>query len=200
MAVPATAQQEANPATDIVHIKTRSGALGQIAPPLIERPVFLAVQSLPIVAWLAALLWRRRQEQLARNPRLRRKQQVSAAVRAGLIELRQHAANNRSEEFHAAAFRLLQEQLGERLDTPASGITEAVIEERLRPLGMSPDSLNLLHELFQACNQARYAPQRSANELESLVPQVEAALAAVQLIKDTVSTNGSPSRARSGLQ
>ena len=44
-----------------------------------------------------------------------------------------------SDEFFAVLFRLLQEQLGERLDLPASAITEAVIEERLSPLGISSD-------------------------------------------------------------
>lgn len=200
VATAASAPHEPKPATDIVHIKTRSGILGQIAPPLIQRPFFLAAQTLPIVAWIAMLVWRRRQEQLARNPRLRRRREVNAVVRAGLVELRRHAAANRSEEFHATAFRLLQEQLGERLDTPASGITEAVIEERLRPRSMSTEALDLLRELFQACNQARYAPQRSALELESLVPRVEAALAAAQSIKDADGVNGDLASARSVLQ
>ena len=34
-----------------------------------------------------------------------------------------------SDQFFATLSRLLQEQLGERLDLPASAITEAVIEE-----------------------------------------------------------------------
>jgi len=40
------------------------------------------------------------------------------------------------EAFFATLFRLLQEQLGERLELPASSITEAVIEEHLRPRGV----------------------------------------------------------------
>ncbi len=70
----------------------------------------------------------------------------------------------------------MQEQLGERLDLPASAITEAVLDEKLRR--RAPDELvQQLHELFQLCNQARYAPHRSTRELLELVPVVERSLA-----------------------
>jgi hypothetical protein len=87
--------------------------------------------------------------------------------------LRSHAQANRSDEFFAVLFRLLQEQLGERLDLPASAITEAVIEERLSPRGISGDLSARLHELFQMCNQARYAPIKSSQELSALIPKWE---------------------------
>lgn len=72
--------------------------------------------------------------------------------------------------------RLLQERLGERLDCPASAITEAVIDDKLRPRGLPDSSLDELHELFQMCNQARYAPVRSAQELGAVIPRLESAL------------------------
>jgi len=74
-------------------------------------------------------------------------------------------AENNSDEFFATLFRLLQEQLGERLDCPSSSITEAVIDERLVPLGTPEPSWAGLRELFQLCNQARYAPMRTSGEL-----------------------------------
>jgi hypothetical protein len=66
--------------------------------------------------------------------------------------------------------------LGERLDLPASSITEAVIEDRLRPAGVPEDTLARLHALFQSCNMARYAPVKSSQELSALIPEVEMAL------------------------
>ena len=53
---------------------------------------------------------------------------------------------------------LLQEKLGERLDLPASAITEAAVDEKLRPRGLPDSTLDELRELFQATNLARYAP------------------------------------------
>jgi len=176
-------QSEAKPETDIVHIKMRPGLLGEIRPPLIQQTWFVVLQGAPLLAWLAAVAWRKRNETLANNPRLRRRRLVAQVIASGLADLRRFAAANGSEEFFATVFRLMQEQLGERLDMPASAITEAVLEERLRPRGVAEEMLKSLHELFQVCNQARYAPQRSSEELASLVPRVERALASLRRLK-----------------
>jgi hypothetical protein len=171
------------PAQDIVHIKPRVGVVAQIGPPLVQRSWFLALQAVPVLAWLSALVWRRRAEQLANNPRLRRQRQVAQVIRQGLLELRQHAADNKSDDFFATLFRLLQEQLGERLDLPASAITEAIIEEHLRPRSVPEPTLASLRELFQTCNLARYAPIKSSQELAAIIPRFEAALRELQGLK-----------------
>ena len=116
---------------------------------------------------------RKRREHLANNPRILRQRQVAAVLRDGQAQLRGHAEANSSDEFFAVLFRLLQEQLGERLNLPASAITEAVVEERLSPRGISTDLSTRLHELFQMCNQARYAPVKSSQELSALIPKWE---------------------------
>jgi hypothetical protein len=109
--------------------------------------------------------------------------QLAQVVREGRNDLRKFAAANNSDEFFVTLFRLLQEQLGERLDLPASAITEAVIEERLRPGGVAEPILAGLHELFQTCNVARYAPIKTSHELAAFIPKIEAALRALQQVK-----------------
>ena len=108
-------------------------------------------------------------------------------IRQGLLELRQLAADNKSDDFFATLVRLLQEQLGERLDLPASAITEAVIEEHLRPRGVPEATLASLRELFQTCNLARYAPIKTSQELAAIIPKFEAAparTAGVESVRD----------------
>jgi len=158
---------------DIVHIKPRLGTLAQGTAPLLLRPLFLVAQAVPVVVLLGAILLRKRREHLANNPRILRQRQVAAVLRDGKAQLRGHAEANSSDEFFAVLFRLLQEQLGERLNLPASAITEAVVEERLSPRGISTDLSGRLHELFQMCNQARYAPVKSSQELSALIPKWE---------------------------
>ncbi|MHB8522426.1 MAG: BatD family protein [Limisphaerales bacterium] len=170
------------PPQDIVAIKQHPGRVAVLSPPLIRQPWFLALQGLPALAWLSTLTWRKRRDRLANNPRLRRQRQVARVIRKGLADLRQSAEANDAEAFFAGVFRLLQEQIGERIDLPASAITEAVLEERLRPLGVPEANLATLHELFQACNQARYAPQPSRQALASLLPKVESALLAIRRV------------------
>ncbi|MEW6158875.1 MAG: BatD family protein [Verrucomicrobiota bacterium] len=171
------------PTRDIVHIKPHFGQALLLEAPLLLRPGFWVWQTIPVLAWLAALAWRKRADKFARDPRLRRKAQVHKLVRAGLNDLRQLARANRSEDFFALLFRLLQEQLGERLDLPASAITEAVLEDPALA-HCAPETLaRQLHKLFQACNQARYAPVQTSAELLSLAAEAEAALTALTELK-----------------
>jgi hypothetical protein len=174
--------RDARAATDIVHIKSRPGLLALAQPPWLRQPWFLVCQTLPLVVWLGSWLWRRRRDRLAANPRLRRQQQVARSVRHGLTQLRQQAAAHQPTDFFTTVFRLLQEQLGERLDLPASAITEAVVDDRLAPRGVPEETRALVQELFQTCNLARYAPGHAAQDLTEVVPKVEAALRAIQRI------------------
>ena len=114
---------------DILPIKENLGTLATEPPPLVAQPAFLAAQAVPVLAFLAAFVWRKRTDNLANNPRLRRQRAVAQLVASGMDDLKKYAAANQPDEFFATLFRLLQEQLGERLDCPASAITENVIEE-----------------------------------------------------------------------
>jgi hypothetical protein len=174
-----SAQENQTP-QDILPIKNDSGALAQISPPLIANPIFLGVQSLPVLAFLVALIWRKRANNLANNPRLRRQCAVAQLVEIGVADLKKIAAQNNSEEFFATLFRLLQEQLGERLNCPASAITENVVEEN-SILRVAPENLrNDLRELFQLCNQARYAPIRGTAELNCVATKFEKVIQELQ--------------------
>ncbi|HZV35989.1 MAG TPA: tetratricopeptide repeat protein, partial [Verrucomicrobiae bacterium] len=161
---------------DVSPIKARIGAVTQLSQPLVWRPWFLALQAVPVLAWAGLLIRRKQAERLANNPRLRRQRQVERTIRTGLKELHRAANAGEVETFFAMMFHLLQEQLGERLDLPASAITEAVLDEHLRPIGVSDSQLEELRELFQMCNQARYAHETSNAELVSLISRVEGAL------------------------
>jgi hypothetical protein len=168
---------------DILPIKENLGTLATKFPVLVAQPAFLAAQTLPVMAFLAAFVWRKRADKLANNPRLRRKIAVEKLVQTGIADLQIFAAENKSEEFFALLFRLLQEQLGERLDCPATAITENVVEENSIMRGANETTRHDLRELFQLCNQARYAPVRGTSELNSVAAQFEKAVRELQEVK-----------------
>ncbi len=80
---PRTSPENAPPAQDIVHIKPRLGQLAQIGPPLVERHWFLALQSVPLLAFVSSLVLRKRAEMLANNPRLTAPAAAGGSVGAG---------------------------------------------------------------------------------------------------------------------
>jgi hypothetical protein len=168
---------------DIVSIKQRLGVTGQVSPPLVTQPWFLGIQSLPVLAFVSAVTWRKRGQTLANNPRLQRRRRLAALLRQGLRDLQIAAGENNSEHFFAVLVRLLQEQIGERLDMPASAITEAVLEEHLRPRGFPNAALAELHDLFQISNQVRYAPFKSSQELQAFIPKFQGVLRELQAWK-----------------
>jgi tetratricopeptide (TPR) repeat protein len=167
---------------EIVHIKPLPGTARAPSPPLVRQRVFLTLQALAPLAWICALLWRRQKDSLAGNPRLRRRREVARLVREGLAQLPALAAANEVETFHTTVLRLLREQLGERLDLPAPAITEAVLDE---VRGLDDAGRALLRDLFRACDQYRYTPEHSSQELASLIPRVKTALAVLRKIGDT---------------
>jgi hypothetical protein len=168
---------------DILPIRENFGARAQAGPPLVTRPAFLALQSLPVLAFLAAFVWRKRADGLANNPRLRRQRSVAQLVNGGLGDLNKFAAENKSNEFFAMLFRLLQEQLGERLDCPATSITEADVDKRLIYIGATSATLESLRELFQLCNQARYAPIQTRQELTAVASKFKKVVGELQSLK-----------------
>ncbi len=165
---------------EILHIKPQLGTVHRANVALLRQPTFLALQVLAPMLWIGSILFRRHKEKLANNPKLRRRREVERVVRDGLQQLSQQAAANKSDDFFATTFRLLQEQLGERLDLPAFAITEAVVDEKLKPEGTKPETISQLHELFQACNQARYAPQQTPQKLAAYIPKIEKVLKDLQ--------------------
>ncbi len=179
----AASPQSPPPVDDIVHIKARLDEVASARSPLIQQRWFLAMQAFPVLTWLSLLVLRKRNESLANNPKLRRQRQVAQRIRDGLKALQPLAAAQNVEEFFATFFRLLQEQLGERLDLPASAITEAVIDEHLRARHLPEETLAELHALFQTCNLARYAPNQTSQELAALIPRLESALARLRSMK-----------------
>jgi hypothetical protein len=178
------AGEAAETRADIIHIKTETTQFARVGPLLIQQGWFLAVQVIPLAGLIGFTIWRRRQDHLARNPKIRRKIEVQRGMESGIAELRHLASANEAEQFYGLLFRLMQEQIGERLSLPASAITEAVLDDRLPERGASPALIQRLHQLFRISNQARYAPTATHSELLSLCSDLEIAVRELQQLPD----------------
>ncbi len=163
---PETEEPEAPPQTDILTIKHHLGSLGQ-ATPLIARPGYWLLQSIPMLLWLAALAWRRKTNALANNPRLRRERQVAGRTRAGLAKLDAMADGGEVGEFHAELADLLREQIGLQLDIPAEGITGDIVHSPAAREILDEAIRGNIRKLFTASDQASYAGSQTTGEMKA---------------------------------
>lgn len=151
--------------TELVHIKPHLGVVHSVASGKQSVWVFPLATFL---AWISMWLRRRRIERLEYDPRLRRRLATDRLIAAELGRLKGLAEEENGKDFFKLLVTLLQERLGERLDLPASGITENVVVNRLKPAGVPAELLATIEKLFDVCNQAHYAPDMAKAELKQL--------------------------------
>ena len=165
-------ENDTPPQSELLWIKHELGSLGQ-ATPLIGRPTFWLLQSIPFLLWIGALVWRRKSEAIAGNPRLLRQRQVDQRTRNGLAKLERLADENEVQEFYTELAELLREQIGLSLDIPAEGITADVIDGPLGQAQIEPETREMLRRLFTACDAASYAASQSTAELRSCLTDLQ---------------------------
>jgi hypothetical protein len=145
--------------------------------------VWFALVLAPLPLYALTSLWLARRERRLNDPVRQRRHLALRAVEAGLESLRKSASANDAPAFFTALSTVLQERIGLALGVTAAGITEEVLEERLRPKGLSETDLVLLSGLFEAINQARYSPMSSVAQLEELHRRAESACAALAALE-----------------
>ena len=146
------------------------GLLAAPSAPLLSQTWFLTLNVVPLFAWLMALTWRKRKDYYDARPRLVRRLRLEKLSRRTLANLQQLARSGAPLEFYSQAVQLLRERIGERLDIPAGGITEAVLREKLE--GRLPEKQSTdLGDFLDKANAVRFG----ASE-ESALPQALATL------------------------
>jgi hypothetical protein len=156
---------------DLVPIKAFLGKVVAKESPWVLQSSFYWAQLVPPILLGLAWVVRRQKERSSQDVLGRRRRHVEKFTRKHLPELEKLARKNDSDSFFELLFRLLQTRLSQSMDLPAASITEAVLDEPQRVGNISNSDVELLHTLFQACNQARYAPIDSSQQLAEYASQ-----------------------------
>jgi hypothetical protein len=131
---------------DIVYLK---GDLGPVASatPFCATPIFWALNTMPVLALLGGIGWKKRTDKFRGDVAYTRRMRAARDARKLLT-----AAINYDEVQHA-----LQNYLGDRLNVPAAGITASIVEEQLLPRGVNSELSTDLKACFEICDTARFA-------------------------------------------
>ncbi len=144
------------------------GLLAAPSAPLLSQKWFLAANVVPLFAWLMALTWRKRRDYYDARPRLVRRLRVEKLSRRTLASLEQLARNGSPSEFYGQAALLLREHIGERLDIPAGGITEAVLRTQLEERLPEEQAVEL-GKFFTEANAVRFGASEASALPQALV-------------------------------
>ncbi|HXI84416.1 MAG TPA: BatD family protein [Verrucomicrobiae bacterium] len=131
---------------DIVYLKGDLGPLAS-ATPFCATPTFWALNTMPVLALLGGIGWKKRTDKFRGNIAYARRVRAAKDARKLLA-----IAANYDEVQHA-----LQNYLGDRLNIPAAGITASIVEEQLLPRGVNGELAADLKACFEACDTARFA-------------------------------------------
>jgi hypothetical protein len=131
---------------DIVYLK---GDLGPVASttPFCATPTFWALNTMPVLALLGGIGWKKRTDKLRGDIAYARRVRAARDARKLLV-----VAANYGEVQHA-----LQHYLGDRLNIPAAGITASIVDEELLPRGVDGELATDLKTCFEVCDTARFA-------------------------------------------
>ncbi len=156
---------------DLVPIKPFLGEVVSLDKPWMLQKQPYALQVIPLLVLGIGMGLHQLRERTGKDVRGKRKRQVDQFLRKQLPELEALAQKNESDAFFELMFRLLQERLGQCMDLPSASITEAVLDDPQSAWECSKEDIESLHHLFQACNQARYAPVESTERLVEFAKQ-----------------------------
>ena len=177
------ADQEPEPERPFTQRKD-PGLLAAPNAPLLSQTWFLAANAMPLFAWLVALTWRKRKNYYDARPRLVRRLHVEKLSRRTLASLEQLAKNGSPSEFYGQAALLLRERIGERLDIPAGGITEAVLRAELE--GRLPqEQAAVLGEFFTEANTVRFGAGE-ASALPQALMELRRNIAALEQLETPI--------------
>jgi len=146
---------------ELVPNKLEPGRMVSNFTPIILKPWFWCVPSLSLLALAVAWGAARRRERLASDPDFARTVSANRVIREQLGILERSLKEGDAQTFFAAARRILQERLGERLGTHSETITLSEIENHLKK---DSTLIHTLREIFQTADAVAYSGQAFSSE------------------------------------
>ena len=140
--------------SDVRHIKPVPSTLQQSGGRFIGAAAYWAVWTIPLLALVGAVAWRRRQTASERGLAAARKRNALPEARNALARAGQSGADPR-----VAVADILSEYLSARLDMPVTGLTHEAVDRWLQGLGVPLELALQVEGILGAAEMAKYAPE-----------------------------------------
>ena len=143
---------------DIIYIKESPGKITATGNYLYKNPLFLTLQIVPLIMFIAGVVLHRRQERLSSDLGYARRLAAPRKARKGIKQAEEFLQKNNVGDFYDSVFRTLRDYLGNRFHVPSGGITAEELERVLDGRDLAKDIMDRLKNIFSECDMVRYAP------------------------------------------
>ncbi|HVN85392.1 MAG TPA: BatD family protein [Candidatus Binatia bacterium] len=166
---------------DIVFIKDAPGEFTPIGARSYRSVWFWLYQPLPLLGWIAAVLYDRRRSRLRGDVRYARFTRAGREARQAIAAARSVLQAGNQAAFYDAVARAVSEYLSAKLDLPPGSVTADTAAERLRARGLSPQVAGELQEFFATCERVRFAPSASSDgDMQRTIERADAIVQALE--------------------
>ena len=142
-------------------IQSDPGWMRSDAPPLYRQVWPYAVLSAPLLLAAGLLFLVRRRIDAADVPSAR---QAKAQARENLDRARERLSVDEPRPFYRILEETVLGYLAHRLGRPVSGLSRSRLDAVLTDAGVEPDTRDALRGLLDACDRARYTPDRPSHD------------------------------------
>jgi len=143
---------------DIIYIKESPGKISVRGNYLYKNPLFLTLQIVPIIIFIAGVVVYRKRERLSSDLGYARRLAAPRKARKGIKLAEDFFQKNNVGDFYDSVFRTLRDYLGNRFHIPSGGITAAEVDRVLAGKDLEKDIKERLKNIFSECDMVRYAP------------------------------------------
>ena len=170
-----------NQATDIRYIKEKIGELHPTGEVLLMTPLYMIVNSVPVLFLAGVVLVRRRREKLAGNIGLARSRAAGSLAKKHLSRARSLARAEDSEQFFAEISTAFTSYVANKLNVSPHGLTLETIRRLLHERHADEALIDDVGVLLQRCDFARFASstmgreeiEQALNSAEGLIVRLE---------------------------
>ncbi|MDA0709924.1 MAG: BatD family protein [bacterium] len=149
---------------DIRYIKPDRVHLANQGSLLYQRGSFWVMQVLPLLGVAGAYVYRRHRDRLAGDVAYARRRSARSRARKRMAGAEKLKRDGDSAGFHAEIHRSVAAFLGDRLNRSAAGLTAEAAVADLAQRGATDRQIDLVRQIFQACDLARFAPGQVGSE------------------------------------
>lgn len=168
----------------IRHIKSDLGRTADSQKLILFDPVYMAVNGLPVLALLGAIVVRRRRNRLSADVGYARSRAAGKEARRRLAEAQKLASSDQSKDFYAEIYNAVTSYVADKLNISPHGLTSEKISQLLGERQADEELVAQVVALMRDCDFARYGAAGGAtNQIESTLRRAEEVMTRIEEVR-----------------